>query len=79
MRATIARLKCMGFTGVILAYAKELIVTDEQADHTKRSKLGEETSSTADKEIALWTKSTLETVRLTKPGDFAAFKYGQSF
>ncbi|PNY24256.1 proline dehydrogenase, mitochondrial [Tolypocladium capitatum] len=75
VRGTIARLKGIGFTGVILGYAKEVVLTDKQADQLEACKLGEETQQSIDSEIVPWAEGTMETVRLAEPGDFVALKF----
>ncbi|EQL00389.1 proline oxidase PrnD [Ophiocordyceps sinensis CO18] len=70
---TISRLKGIGFTGVILCYAREVVLSDKEAG--KLDKVGEETPDAIEQEIIPWTQGTLETVRLTEPGDFAAIKF----
>ncbi|KYK57966.1 proline oxidase PrnD [Drechmeria coniospora] len=72
---TIRRLKDIGFTGVILGYAKEVVLTDEQAGRLDGAKPGEETRSVIDNEIVPWAEGTLETVRLAEKGDFVALKF----
>lgn len=74
VRGTIARLKNIGFTGVILGYAKEVVLTDKQAGQLEACKLGEETQQSIDSEIVPWAEGTMETVRLAEPGDFVALK-----
>ena len=74
VRDTIARLKGIGFNGVILGYAKEVVLTDKQAGQLEGAKLGEETQTIIDNEIVPWAEGTLETVRLAEPGDFVALK-----
>ena len=69
VRATIARLKAIGFNGVILGYAKEVAMT---AAHAQRP--GDEAQPVIDSEILPWAEGTLETVRLAEPGDFVALK-----
>ncbi|KAK7418174.1 proline dehydrogenase [Neonectria punicea] len=70
---TIAGLKNIGFTGVILCYAKEVVLTSDQA-----KSLGEpakETEEALNNEILPWAEGTLETVRLVQPGDYVALKF----
>ncbi|KAG5982553.1 hypothetical protein E4U55_001740 [Claviceps digitariae] len=74
VRATIQRLKNIGFTGVILGYAREVVLTGEQAKEVELA-AGEETLKAIDNEIVPWTEGTLETVRLAQPGDFVALKF----
>lgn len=74
VRATVARLKGIGFTGVILGYAKEVVLTNEQSAQLTTGTVGRETQECIDNEIDPWAKGTLETVRLTQAGDFVALK-----
>lgn len=75
VRATIARLKGIGFNGVILGYAKEVEPTPAQAGQLGAAAAqGKETQSAIDHEIRPWADGTLETVRLAEPGDFVALK-----
>jgi hypothetical protein len=73
VQATINRLKHIGFTGVILGYAREVVLTDKQAEEVGLT-LGQETQKVIDNEIVPWADGTLETVRLAQPGDFVALK-----
>ena len=66
------QLKDIGFTGVILAYAKEN--PTEELSEPEAAQPGEETQAIIDKEIRPWAENTMETIRLTQPGDFAALK-----
>lgn len=68
---TIAGLKKIGFTGVILCYAKEVVLTGSQA---KNLSADLETEESIKNEIIPWAEGTLETVRLAEPGDFVALK-----
>lgn len=68
---TIAGLKNIGFTGVILCYAREVVLTGSQA---KNLNAGLETEECIKNEIIPWAEGTLETVRLAEPGDFVALK-----
>ncbi|KAH0544332.1 hypothetical protein GP486_008521 [Trichoglossum hirsutum] len=74
-RTTIGRLKGMGYSGVILAYAREL-----ELDHDTASELvGEHKENEKSLEDAqLWKEGTLETVRLASAGDFVAVKKGSN-
>ncbi|KAH7122139.1 FAD-linked oxidoreductase-like protein [Dactylonectria estremocensis] len=73
VRRTIDGLKNIGFTGVLLCYAKEVVLTSDQAkslgDPTK------ETQEAIDNEILPWAEGTMETVRLVQPGDYVALKF----
>lgn len=68
---TIAGLKKIGFTGVILCYAKEVVLTGKQAENLSADL---ETEESIKNEIIPWAEGTLETVRLAEPGDFVALK-----
>ncbi|KAK8912438.1 hypothetical protein VCV18_012400 [Metarhizium anisopliae] len=73
VQATINRLKNIGFTGVILGYAREVVLTEKQAEEVELA-AGQETQKVIDNEIVPWAEGTLETVRLAQPGDFVALK-----
>lgn len=74
VQATINRLKKIGFTGVILGYAREVDLICKEAGGVD-SVSGRETQEVVNNEVAPWTEGTLETVRLAQPGDFVALKY----
>lgn len=74
VRGTIDRLKNIGFTGVILGYAKEVVMPESKAKDLAAGKVLEETEDTINNEILPWAQGTLETVRLAQPGDFVALK-----
>ncbi|KAK3693287.1 FAD-linked oxidoreductase-like protein [Podospora appendiculata] len=74
VKQTIASLKSIGFSGVILGYAKEVVLTASQTkDLTAHSPATEEECIRT--EINPWSAGTLETVRLASPGDFVALKF----
>lgn len=64
VQESVARLKRIGFTGVVLCYAKEVPPHEE----------GQETQAITDRQIDHWAKYTLETVRMTESDDFVAVK-----
>ncbi|KAH6695466.1 proline dehydrogenase [Plectosphaerella plurivora] len=72
---TIARLKAIGFTGVILGYAKEVVLTEEQTRELASCGDGEEAEACIRDEITPWARGTKETVDLASPGDFVALKF----
>lgn len=82
MRRSIQGLKNIGFTGVILGYAKEVVLSKDECkalskddcDGLAESREGVETESAIRNEISPWAQGTLETVRLASPGDFVALK-----
>ena len=66
MKKTVDGLKKMGYQGVILGYAKEVVLEGQ-------SKVTEQADPT--EEISAWKHGTLETVRLAAKGDYVALKY----
>lgn len=75
VRATIARLKGLGFSGVILGYAREVVLTDAQTKDLANFGLkGEEMEEAVRNEVVPWAEGTLETVRLASEGDYVALK-----
>ncbi|KAK7963416.1 proline dehydrogenase [Apiospora saccharicola] len=77
VRQTISGLKDIGFTGVILGYAKEVVLTKEQQQGLEKSGLptGEAAEECVRNEVVPWAAGTMETVRLASPGDFVALKF----
>ncbi|KAF5664247.1 proline oxidase [Fusarium heterosporum] len=74
VRATIARLKSIGFSGVILTYAKEAISNQEETKVVDTYDTGKETTHDIINEIEPWSRSTQETIRLAEAGDYVAVK-----
>lgn len=72
VRRTIGNLRGIGFTGVILAYAREVVLSEAQTNDL--GKEGVETEECIRNEIAPWAEGTLETVRLASEGDFVGLK-----
>lgn len=60
-----ADLKRLGFSGTIMAYAKELPAASDAAKETGNSR----------SEVDFWLGNNLKTVELTDPGNFVAIKY----
>ncbi|RDA83897.1 hypothetical protein CP532_3368, partial [Ophiocordyceps camponoti-leonardi (nom. inval.)] len=75
VRQTVARLKGIGFTGVILGYAREVVLSDDQADALGHGSSGREATDAVDEAVQSWARGTLETVDLTDAGDFVALKF----
>lgn len=71
VRHTIASLKQIGFSGVILCYAKEVVLPASSTINQSTTAVTENTAA----EVDPWAAGTLETVRLTPPGDFVALKF----
>lgn len=74
VRQTIADLKNIGFTGVILGYAKEVVLSEKQTRALAEGKVGEETDECIREELEPWAQGTMETVRLAQTGDCVALK-----
>lgn len=76
VRSTIARLKGLGFSGVILCYAKEVVLTASQAKGLASGAAleGEALEQVIKSEVVPWAEGTLETVRLASEGDYVALK-----
>lgn len=65
---TLSNLKKTGYHGVILAYAKETAINDG----------GEQVASEDAADVEAWKQGNLQTLRLSKEGDFVAIKYAGS-
>ncbi|CAL3972341.1 unnamed protein product [Diplocarpon coronariae] len=75
VEATVSRLRSLGFSGVILAYAKEIVLDKTQASSPIQSKDATPgLEARIENEIIPWANGTLETVRMTRSGDFVALK-----
>ncbi|KAI1652790.1 FAD-linked oxidoreductase [Daldinia decipiens] len=72
---TIDGLKKIGFTGVILGYAREIVLTDVQTQKLSACEEGPVAEECVRNEIGPWAAGTLETVTLAQPGDFVALKF----
>lgn len=71
---TISSLRSIGFSGVILAYAREVVLSKTQTSSLAPCD-GPEAEACIQNEIIPWQKGTLETVRMTSPGDYVALKF----
>lgn len=75
VRHTIDGLKGIGYTGVILGYAKEVVLTDEQTRDLASCGDGVIAEECIRNEITPWAAGTLETLKIAQPGDFVAIKF----
>ncbi|KAK3382052.1 FAD-linked oxidoreductase-like protein [Lasiosphaeria ovina] len=75
VRQTVDSLKEIGFTGVILGYAKEVVLTDAQSRDLASSAGGVAAEDCIRTEVNPWEAGTMETVLLASPGDFVALKF----
>lgn len=71
VQRTITGLKNIGFTGVILSYAKEIVVNKETTLETGKH--------TEFEDVDTWKKGMLETVKLAQNNGYAALKYCYSY
>ena len=69
VKGTIAQLKETGYRGVILGYAREVVMSDEDAKNLE----GRE--DVQEHEVEMWLDGGLKTVRLAGKGDFVALKF----
>ncbi|KAM0275992.1 hypothetical protein ACHAQH_007210 [Verticillium albo-atrum] len=72
VRRTVARLKGLGFSGVILGYAREVVLTEAQTKGLTASEAG---SLSDEEEVRPWQRGTEQTVMLAEAGDFVALKF----
>ena len=72
---TITGLKNIGFKGVVLGYAREVVLDERQSERLTSCGENEVAEACVRNEIIPWAKGTLETVRLASPTDFVALKF----
>ncbi|KAG9249272.1 proline oxidase-like protein [Calycina marina] len=75
VKKTMHGLKAVGFDGVILCFAKEVVLDAEQKANLATCVQGEAAERSIREEVTPWAEGTLETVRLTNRGDFVALKF----
>lgn len=75
VNATISGLKDIGFKGVILGYAREVVLDEKQKEALASSGTDETAEDCIRNEIIPWAQGTLETVGLASPTDFVALKF----
>ncbi|KAH7018912.1 FAD-linked oxidoreductase-like protein [Ilyonectria destructans] len=76
--STIQQIKDMGFRGVILTYAREVVVdasSEGPNDGQQKSSKLESSESVEDQDIEAWRQGVLETVLMVGEGDFLALKF----
>lgn len=75
VRATLARLKGLGFSGVLLGYAPEVVLTDEEVESLLKAGLeGKALEDWVKNEVVPWTKGVLDTIKLAEEGDYVGLK-----
>jgi len=72
---TVDSLKNLGYCGVILGYAREVVMDKNQLAKLASCGNGEVAEECIKKEINPWAKGTRETVDLAGPEDFVALKF----
>jgi proline dehydrogenase len=75
VKKTVDGLKIIGFKGVILGYAKEVVLNEKQAGSLESCGENEAAEACIRNEITPWAQGTRETVRIAQPGDFVALKF----
>ncbi|KAJ9662789.1 proline dehydrogenase [Neophaeococcomyces mojaviensis] len=75
VRRTINSLKTMGYKGVILGHAREVVLSKEEEKALDSSLDGAAQEQRNQKEIAQWRDDTLATIKLTQQDDFVALKF----
>lgn len=68
--ATITELKKLGYSGVILNYAREAVAEESHGGVPAKAPVEEESL----KEVTPWAEGTMETITMAQPGDFVALK-----
>lgn len=76
VRATINGLKELGFSGVIMGYAREVVLTEAQIRNLTNFGLsGDDMEETIKNEVVPWAEGTMATLKLATEGDYVALKY----
>ena len=75
VRETIARLKNMGYRGVMLCYAREVVMDRDAAKSLTEAHETSRDKVLADKEIESWAQGTTATVQMAPAGDFVSVKF----
>jgi proline dehydrogenase len=74
VQQTVKSLRDMGFKGVMLGYAKEVVLDEKAKQELAEARVCPADESCMENEILPWKKGALETVAMAKPGDFVALK-----
>lgn len=75
VRGTICSIKDMGFKGVILTYAKEIVVDASAKEKNVGGEDEMESQDIENSDITAWSAGVLETVEMVNEGDILALKY----
>lgn len=71
---TAKQLRSLGFSGIILNYAREIVLPKEAKANAIEKVTSEEYARCLAEEVIPWATGQMETVRLAQPGDFVAVK-----
>ncbi|EXJ62077.1 hypothetical protein A1O7_02510 [Cladophialophora yegresii CBS 114405] len=75
VRVTIADLKNIGFGGVILGHAKEVVLSKEELESLSAQPTAMDQAQVDAGEVATWRENTISTIELTQRGDYVALKF----
>jgi len=75
VRKTIAELKTMGYKGVILGHAREVVLSKKEQEALANSDHSPAQEECIRKEISQWQNDTLDTIEIAERGDFVALKF----
>lgn len=73
VRERINHLKEMGYSGVILGYAKEVVLDGDEVQALETRDVEQHAEASQD-EVRQWKEGTMQTVELAEEGDFVALK-----
>ncbi|RYP23830.1 hypothetical protein DL765_000907 [Monosporascus sp. GIB2] len=75
VRRTVSALKNIGFDGVLMGYAREVVLTEAQQRALSACDEGEVAEECFRNEIEPWKAGNLETLRIAQAGDFVSVKF----
>lgn len=75
VRNTISNLKTIGYKGVILGHAREVVLTKQEVEELDKAETSAEQEQLNLQEVERWRDDTLATINLTQKGDFVALKF----
>lgn len=64
----------MGFKGVILTYAREVVVDANESTANVQHSESSESKASIDPDIETWRRGVMETVQMVGEGDYLALK-----
>lgn len=75
VKNTISSLKDIGFKGVILGHAKEVVLSKAEEEGLDSARDSVEQAKINTQEISNWKNNCIETIDIAQPGDFVALKF----